>query len=547
MTERPKIPEKWEWSTLSVTCAKIQDGTHFSPKNQTPSGEFRYLTAKNVRPWGLDLNDVTYIQETEHRPIYERCDVILGDVLLVKDGVNTGDAAIYTLDEEASLLSSVCMLRPHDHAIQNRYLRYYLMSPIGNRYLTGEMSGTAIRRIILRRIRELPIPVAPLPEQRRIVAEIEKQFTRLDAAVAALERAQANLKRYRASVLAAACEGRLVPTEAELASQETTRRGEPRVRPVAPSNPLPGKDPNPGEHEVRPYEPAADLLDRILAERQTRWEADELAKLQARGKPPKNDAWKSKYKPPVEPDSSALPELPEGWVWSTIDSLIAFGPQNGLYKPASAYGSGTPIIRIDDYQDGFVKDRSSLRTLQINDDERDRYGLTADEILINRVNSVPQLGKAMVVRAEMCPVVFESNMMRLRLAQLVQPEWLAFYIWSRAGRDRLIANAKWAVNQASINQSDVRETVVPLPPAFEQHRIVAEVERRLSVVEEMERAVETDLQRAGRLRQAILKRAFEGRLVPQDPNDEPASALLDRIRAERDTATNKGQRPLPIS
>src|SRR5690606_21179918 len=136
-------------------------------------------------------------------------------------------------------------------------------------------------------IKSFPFVLAPVPEQRRIVAEIEKQFTRLDAAVAALERARANLKRYRASVLAAACEGRLVPTEAELARQE-------------------GRD----------YEPASALLDRILAERRARWEADELAKMHARGKPPKNDAWKSKYKEPAAPDTNGLPELPEGWEWA---------------------------------------------------------------------------------------------------------------------------------------------------------------------------------------------------------------------------------------
>ena len=115
---------------------------------------------------------------------------------------------------------------------------------------------------------------------------------KLDAAVAALERVRANLKRYRASVLKAAVEGRLVPTEAELARKE-------------------GRD----------FEPASVLLDRILAERRRRWEESELARMKAAGKPPKDDRWKSKYKEPVTPDSSTLPHLPDGWCWATVEQL----------------------------------------------------------------------------------------------------------------------------------------------------------------------------------------------------------------------------------
>ena len=135
---------------------------------------------------------------------------------------------------------------------------------------------------------------AATPEQHRIVEAIESYFTRLDDAVATLERVQRNLKRYRASVLKAAVEGRLVPTEAELARAE-------------------GRD----------YEPASVLLERILAERRRRWEEAELAKMKAKGKTPKDDKWKAKYKEPVAPDTSNLPDLPEGWCWATVEQLAS--------------------------------------------------------------------------------------------------------------------------------------------------------------------------------------------------------------------------------
>ena len=139
-------------------------------------------------------------------------------------------------------------------------------------------------------------------------------------------------------------------------------------------------------------------------------------------------------------------------------------------------------------------------------------------------------------------------MMRLATSSIISVSYIAYYFRSFVGRARLTSNAKWAVNQASINQTDVCSTQVPLPPLAEQRRIVAEVERRLSVVQQAEATVEVSLARAERLRQSILKQAFSGRLVPQDPDDEPASVLLERIRAEREaeaqaSAAAKGKAP----
>ena len=159
--------------------------------------------------------------------------------------------------------------------IDSSYVYYYLL---GSRELVEQLAGgTTFKEISGASAARTPFALAPLPEQRRIVAEIEKQLTRLDASVAALERVRANLKRYRASVLKTACEGRLVPTEAELVRAQN-----------------------------RGYEPADRLLQRILAERRARWQSQPRRR--------------GKYKDPVPPDTSTLPELPEGWMWATVDS-----------------------------------------------------------------------------------------------------------------------------------------------------------------------------------------------------------------------------------
>ncbi len=503
--EVPRTPSTWAWTTLDVVCDKIQDGTHFSPKTQLHSGRYRYITAKNIRPSGLDLSHVTYLERQVHRSIYARCDTRKGDVLLVKDGVNTGDAAINTLDEEISLLSSVCMLRPKRDILSGPFLRYFLLGPDGYRLLTGQMTGTAIKRIILRRIKETPVPIAPIPEQNRIVAEIERQLTRLDVAVAALKRVQANLKRYRASVLKAACEGRLVPTEAELA-----------------------------RHEGRSYETGAQLLARILKERRTKWEADQLAKMQASGKPLKVDKWRSKYQEPVTSDAIDLGQLPEGWMRTSLSAIAELkgGITKGQRRRPDEKTRPVPYLRVANVQRGFL-DLREVKKIQATEDEIGELKLRPGDILFNEGGDRDKLGRGWVWRGEIPECIHQNHVFRARICQAeVQSKFISWY-GNSIGQDYFADEGKQTTNLASINLTRLAALQIPLPPSNEQRRIVSEVERRLSVAEENEAQVDASLHRAERLRQAILKRAFEGKLVPQDPTDEPASALLERIRAER--------------
>ena len=189
---------------------------------------------------------------------------------------------------------------------------YYLQQDSFRNYLATNASGVggSLMRVRDTTFANYPFPLAPLAEQRRIVAEIEKQFTRLDASVAALKRVQANLKRYRASVLKAACEGKLVPAEAELALSE-------------------GRD----------YEPADRLLERILSERRARWESQEKRRV--------------KYKEPVAPDTSDLPELPEGWVWASLPQLGELNRGKSKHRPRNdprLLGGPYPFIQTRRHQ-----------------------------------------------------------------------------------------------------------------------------------------------------------------------------------------------------
>jgi type I restriction enzyme S subunit len=393
------------------------------------------------------------------------------------------------------------------------YLRWYLSRDHFRNYLASEVSGVggSLMRVRPSTLDKYPLVLAPVGEQHRIVEAIESHFTRLDSAVTTLERVKANLKRYRASVLNAAVEGRLVPTEVELARKEE-----------------------------RDYESASALLERILKKRRRRWEEVELAKLRASGKTPTDDRWTLRYAEPVAPDTANLPDLPSGWCWATVDCLAPDGAQNGLYVPRSRYGQGVPILRIEDYQTDWSRASDELKRVDIDDGTATGYALRDDDIVINRVNSPSHLGKTMVVESRHMPAVFESNMMRLRVDSNFDRRFLCDYLNSTTGKRRLTVNAKWAVNQASINQEDVARTAIPIPPLREQHRIADEVERLLSEANNCLAIVQDDIQRTMRLGQSILNWAYAGKLVDHNPTDEPAAAMLERIKAERQQSKANG-------
>ena len=192
---------------LGDVCKTIQDGAHQSPQKQfdTPGeGRFLYITSKNIRTNYLDLSNVTYVERDFHDQIYPRCQPQVGDVLLTKDGANTGNVTLNTIDEPFSLLSSVCLIKTDPTVLKPEFLCYYLQSPIGLRRIVGEMTGAAIKRIVLRDIKLATISLPSLPEQQRIVGILDKVFNGIATVKANaeknIENARALFERYRQEV-----------------------------------------------------------------------------------------------------------------------------------------------------------------------------------------------------------------------------------------------------------------------------------------------------------------------------------------------------------
>jgi type I restriction enzyme S subunit len=383
------------------------------------------------------------------------------------------------------------------------YVYYYLQR--ARELAVALSSGTTFREISGANAALIPVPIAPLPEQKRIVAEIEKQFTRLEAGVGALKRVQANLKRYRAAVLKAAVEGRLVPTEAELARREG-----------------------------RPYEPADQLLQRILAERRARWEADQLAKFRASDKLPTDDKWKAKYEEPCEPAIADLKALPGGWRWISLDFLIHSIEAGKNFKceerPPRADEIG--VVKVSAVSWGEF-DESETKTCVDSSRLNEKHLIRPGDFLFSRANTIELVGACVIVKQIHRRLMLSDKILRLNLLSIPVP-WVLYTLRSRFGRndiERLSTGNQESMR--NISQDRIRQIRIPLPPLNEISRISTEVERRLSVIGELEAQVEANLKRTDRLRQAILKRAFEGNLVPQDPDDEPAQVLLQKIRNQR--------------
>lgn len=199
-----------------------------------------------------------------------------------------------------------------------------------------------------------------------------------------------------------------------------------------------------------------------------------------------------------------------------VCDLFSGTPQNGIYKSSTEYGSGTKIIRIDGFYDGRILDDYDYKRVRLNLDEIKKYKISIGDILVNRVNSMSHLGKCGLVRHLNEDTVFESNIMRIQVnEQYATPEYVSIYLSSKKGLSELTKNAKQAVNQASINQTDVSNALIPLPPVEEQNQIIQEIESRLSVCDKAEETITQSLQQAETLRQSILKKAFEGKLVKQ--------------------------------
>lgn len=348
--------------------------------------------------------------------------------------------------------------RPKGDVVDARYLNHYFSTQLVRRHVELNMVSSAGQNTVSQgTMLGIPVPLPTLDEQRRIVAEIDKQFSRLDEAVANLQRVKANLKRYKAAVLKAAVEGRLVETEASIARREG-----------------------------RGYETGEQLLRCVLVDRKTSW------------------AGKGKYVEPAMPDLGSLPALPEGWIWATAEAVC--DPVVDCHNKTAPYvNSGIPLVRTTNIRDGqLLMDGMRFVDQPTYEFWSRRCPPAPGDVLFTR--EAP-MGEACIVPAGMTVCLGQRTML-MRPSPAITASFLLAALMSPVIAD-LIDRVAVGSGVKHLRVGDVERLPIPLAPKAEQLRIVTELDRLLSVQQTVEAEVDANLRRAATLRAAVLSRSFQ--------------------------------------
>lgn len=407
-------------------------------------------------------------------------------------GATIGKTSILGID---AATNQACAVGIPD-ATNSDFLYYFLASQEKGFVDAGK--GGAQPNISQGIVKAWPIFLPARAEQTRIVAKLEELLSDLDIGVAELKAAQKKLVQYRQSLLKAAVEGALT---AEWRTQH------------------------------QPLETGAQLLQRILLERRTRWEARQLARFKEQGKTPPKD-WQKKYPEPVQPDTTGLPELPQGWVWAGLGQLLA-ELTSGSRDWAPFYDRGSSVFVMAQNVRPWRPDFSFKQFVDPPIDHRDRLRskICLDDLLTTIVGANT---------GQVCRVAngLESHFVcqSVALMRLVLPSMAEFVnavLNSEGHGQRQFREMNYGAGRPHLSFDQLESVLVPLPPTDEQVQIVNTVVEAMRSCEQVDADVVALSKQATAQRQNILRAAFSGQLVPQDPADEPASVLLERIRAER--------------
>jgi len=432
------------------------------------------------------------------------------DVLLVWDGSRSGLVGRAPFGALGSTIAKITI-----PLIHKAYLYYFLSSKFEE--INTQVKGSGTPHVNPQLLWNFLFPIPPLPEQYRIVAKIKQLFSELDKGVAELKKAREKLDLYRQSLLKAAFEGKLT---------EKWRK----------------------EH-ANQLESDEELLARIKTEREKRYQQQleewkqAVKKWETQGKPGKKPTMPRKPKelPPLTEEKLAeLPKLPEGWVWSRFGEFIDRIDAGKSFKcyeypPKSNQVGVAKVSAVTWGEYDENESKTCLDPKRINK----KFIIKKGDFLFSRANTIDLVGACVIARSVNRKVMLSDKTLRI-IFTFPFDEFFLHYLRSQNGRNEIKRLSTG--NQESmrnIGQDRIRQIVTPICRNEEILEITKTLDYCFTQIDKIIQTIDLSLKQAETLRQAILKKAFSGKLVPQDPNDEPASELLKRIKAERGKAVKE--------
>lgn len=495
MTEIEKpfgVPDRWTWSTFEEIGEWNGGGTPSKRKTSYWEGDIPWVSPKDMKR--LQISD-TQDHVTEKAISESATKMIPKDSILfvtrsgiLEHSLPTARARVdVTINQDLKALSL-------DEHLDPQFVLYYTCAVESQILRACSKDGTTVASLQSSKLYNYPIPVPPLSEQRRIVEKIEELFSNLDTGVANLETAQTQMERYRLSVLQSAVEGRLT------ADWRRTR------------------DP----------EPADQLLERILEERREYWEKTyRWERYDSKSKTPPS-GWKSRFKTFEHPDGSDLPDLPETWTYAQMRQIgeVQLGRQR-----APKYHDGenmVPYLRVANVYEGRI-DTEDVKEMHFSERDYQKYKLKQGDILLNEGQSLELVGRPAMYRGTPPDACFQNTLIRFRGYPSLNREYalMVFRAYMHTGQFADVARQTTSV--AHLGSTRFSKMAFPLPPLSEQQIIVDEAARLLSVADNTTDSVDREQARAERMRQSILKEAFQGQLVWDDAAARTAVAGVGKL------------------